>query len=157
VQTFAEHLSDYEQFNKNFDAAYKRSPYRTLNLGILGTAKAGLLGPEAADAAAQLETNRGPLTDEFATILAGGYAPQKAQLADAHRSIDMLWGPRQQEKVIETVKSLVRGRVKSMMRQVPHSGAATNPYLQDVTPIDVFGEPVSDTGQADPESKYRRK
>jgi hypothetical protein len=146
IGTFKSHLADYEQFNKNFDEAYKRSPYRMLNRGIMWTALNGLLGPEAAGAAAQLEANKGPLSIEFAVILAGGFRPQNIELKDAHNTISTLWSPKQQGKAILAIKRLVNGRAKSMNAQVPHSGAKTNQYLQDATMEEPY--PGLDSGDA---------
>lgn len=145
VQTVAEHLKDYEELTAQMQEAKKTTRFRGVNVGIMWAAKNGLLGQDAADAAAALYTNRGAVASELAVTLAGGYAPQKEQIKDAQHMVDTLWSPRQQGAAVETIKKLIKGRVKSAQRQMPFSGGKTNPYLQDITPVDVFGESYGGT------------
>ena len=140
TETVARHLHDFERLSAAYDKVAAKTPLRFVNKSVIDAAAEGWLGEEMQALAIPMQMTREVLNTETATLLKGGYAPLSDEVEAARKRLDNALRGGAQTAAFKAFKNIVRSRAKSAAAATPFSGAKTNPYLQDPTPLDVYDE-----------------
>lgn len=142
AMTVLDHIHQFEEgMDKHRDAyeklpVWKKTELRLANKGIYSAALNGLLGPEAAADAAALEAVVQILPTEYATVLSGGFAPQKEQLEEARKVFNVAMGPQGHKGRTAAIRRLVKARVNNEQRNFSMIGGDKNPYLMEISKLE---------------------
>ena len=142
AMTVLDHINQFEGLVSSYRGAYdklpalKKAELRIGNRGVFTAALNGALGPQAAADAAGLEAVVNVLPTEYATVLSGGFAPQKEQLDEARRVFSAVLGPAGHKGRTEAVRRLIKARVQNEQRNFNMIGGEKNPYLMEISKLE---------------------
>ena len=125
-----------EDLNKQLTEAVKsapipRSEIPESNRIVLALALRGKYGPKALDIARQFDTQARVVRNEYPTVLSGGWAPQQAQIEDASKMIDPLYGEGGMASSLKTLRQdaiYKTNAVTSLGAIVPGMGEVSLPW-----------------------------